>query len=87
MKCPRCETTGLAERDRDGVTADYCRECRGLWMDRGELENLLSRAGQDVDDDDEGPDRDRELHSGGERHGYRGQTKGGRMSRPAEMIH
>lgn len=86
MKCPRCETTGLAERDRDGVTVDYCPECRGLWMDRGELEKLLSRASQDADDDDEFPDRDRELHRGGERQGHRGQRKSAWIEQLGEMF-
>ncbi len=34
----------LAERDRDGVVVDICTACRGLWLDRGELEKLLRRA-------------------------------------------
>ena len=86
MKCPRCETTGIAERDRDGVTVDYCPECRGSWMDRGELEKLLSRANPDVDDGDELPDRDGELRSGGERNRHRGQRKGGWIERHGEMF-
>ena len=44
MKCPRCESTILDERDRDGVTIDVCPKCRGIWLDRGELERLIARA-------------------------------------------
>ena len=44
MKCPRCETSRLDERDRDGVTIDLCPACRGIWLDRGELEKLIARA-------------------------------------------
>jgi Zn-finger nucleic acid-binding protein len=54
MICPRCQSAELAELDRDGVTIDRCSACRGIWLDRGELEKLLSRArphGHDRDDD------------------------------------
>ena len=42
MLCPRCETPALDERERDGVTVDVCRSCRGVWLDRGELEKLMT---------------------------------------------
>jgi Zn-finger nucleic acid-binding protein len=44
MKCPRCESSVLDERERDGVTVDVCRECRGVWLDRSELERIVARA-------------------------------------------
>lgn len=44
MKCPRCDNSTLDEKDRDGVTIDVCRDCRGIWLDRGELEKLITRA-------------------------------------------
>jgi Zn-finger nucleic acid-binding protein len=44
MKCPRCETTVLDERERDGVTIDVCPQCRGIWLDRSELERIVARA-------------------------------------------
>jgi Zn-finger nucleic acid-binding protein len=50
MKCPRCETTSLDERDRDGITVDACAGCRGIWLDRGELEKLIARAVQDLEE-------------------------------------
>lgn len=43
MNCPRCETATLDEREREGVTIDVCKSCRGLWLDRGELEKLITR--------------------------------------------
>jgi hypothetical protein len=52
MNCPRCETAKLEERERDGVQIDVCTGCRGIWLDRGELEKLVARGGQ-VDDEDE----------------------------------
>jgi len=54
MNCPRCESTVLAEFDRDGVTIDRCAKCRGIWLDRGELEKLIARSGGDERDDDRG---------------------------------
>ena len=50
MKCPRCETTTLDERDRDGITVDACPSCRGLWLDRGELEKLIARATRELEE-------------------------------------
>ena len=38
MKCPRCQDAVLDEREREGVTVDGCPTCRGIWLDRGELE-------------------------------------------------
>jgi len=38
MNCPRCEGSELDERERDGAVVDVCRACRGVWLDRGELE-------------------------------------------------
>jgi Zn-finger nucleic acid-binding protein len=39
--CPRCEAPVLQEHVRDGVSIDVCRECRGTWLDCGELERLI----------------------------------------------
>ena len=50
MKCPRCESTLLTERERDGILVDVCAGCRGLWLDRGELEKLIARARDDLDE-------------------------------------
>lgn len=44
MKCPNCPDTALVMSDRQGVEIDYCPACRGIWLDRGELDKLLDRA-------------------------------------------
>ena len=44
MKCPNCPDTVLVMTDRQGVEIDYCPACRGVWLDRGELDKLLDRA-------------------------------------------
>lgn len=45
MKCPTCTETALVMSDRQGVEIDYCPQCRGVWLDRGELDKLIERAG------------------------------------------
>lgn len=44
MKCPHCPETTLVMTDRQGIEIDYCPSCRGVWLDRGELDKLLDRA-------------------------------------------
>ncbi|RYI99436.1 MAG: hypothetical protein EON52_25890 [Actinomycetales bacterium] len=43
MKCPNDSTT-LVMSERSGVEIDYCPECRGVWLDRGELDKIIDRA-------------------------------------------
>ena len=43
MKCPDCNTT-LVMSERNGIEIDYCPECRGVWLDRGELDKIIERS-------------------------------------------
>ncbi|KJS36454.1 MAG: hypothetical protein VR74_13275 [Hyphomonas sp. BRH_c22] len=43
MKCPVDNET-LVMADRSGVEIDYCPKCRGVWLDRGELDKIIERA-------------------------------------------
>ncbi len=43
MQCPIDGTT-LVITDRSGVEIDYCPQCRGVWLDRGELDKILERS-------------------------------------------
>ncbi len=43
MKCPNCHET-LVMSDRNGVEIDYCPQCRGVWLDRGELDKIIERS-------------------------------------------
>lgn len=43
MKCPMDGET-LVMTERSGVEIDYCPKCRGVWLDRGELDKILERA-------------------------------------------
>jgi Zn-finger nucleic acid-binding protein len=45
MRCPHCPDATLLMTDRQGIEIDYCPTCRGVWLDRGELDKLLERAG------------------------------------------
>lgn len=49
MQCPRCETEAMDEVTRDAVVIDVCRACRGIFLDRGELEKLIGRSRDDYD--------------------------------------
>jgi len=49
MKCPICTTTDLMMTDRQGIEIDYCPQCRGVWLDRGELDKIIERAGEQPD--------------------------------------
>jgi uncharacterized protein len=44
MKCPSCPDAVLVLSERQGVEIDYCPTCRGVWLDRGELDKLIERA-------------------------------------------
>ena len=44
MLCPVCKT-GLHMSDRQGIEIDYCPQCRGIWLDRGELDKIIERSG------------------------------------------
>lgn len=41
MKCPVCAEVDLAITIRDGVEVDHCPVCRGVWLERGELEKII----------------------------------------------
>ena len=86
MKCPVCPDATLAMMDRQGVEIDYCPQCRGVRLDRGELDKLIElAAGQQparqaatvqrpdfVDSDGYGSRAPHGTHGS---HGYRPQRK------------
>jgi uncharacterized protein len=43
MKCPTC-SIDLVMSDRQGVEIDYCPTCRGVWLDRGELDKIIEKS-------------------------------------------
>lgn len=44
MKCPVCKEVNLSMTERRGIEIDYCPQCRGIWLDRGELDRMLAEA-------------------------------------------
>lgn len=67
MYCPVCTDVQLALSERSGIEIDYCPRCRGVWLDRGELDKIVSRADErqtepsswSEDDDGDGNTRPR----------------------------
>ena len=49
MRCPVCESENLVMSERQGIEIDYCPKCRGVWLDRGELDKIIERAAPQVD--------------------------------------
>jgi Zn-finger nucleic acid-binding protein len=43
MKCPNCDET-LVMTERQGVEIDYCPKCRGVWLDKGELDKIIEKS-------------------------------------------
>jgi|SRR5688500_18029913 len=91
MQCPVDGTT-LAMTDRQGVEIDYCPQCRGVWLDRGELDKLIERGEANAAsappprERDRDPEREREgrsrddddddHHGGGFGGGHKKKRKG-----------
>lgn len=48
MKCPHCTQHTLVMSERQGIEIDYCPNCRGIWLDRGELDKLLEKAAESM---------------------------------------
>lgn len=81
MKCPVCVDVDLSISSREGVEIDFCPQCRGVWLDRGELDKIIDRVAAapaspaPVAGYDERPrhdDRDRDDQGGRE---WRGSDK------------
>jgi uncharacterized protein len=65
MKCPVCPATELLMTVREGIEIDYCPTCRGVWLDRGELDQIIRRSAQATLD--EARDNERGEHERDER--------------------
>ncbi len=87
LECPRDAGTMLVAVARNGVTVDACPRCRGVWLDRGELDKLidLEAAGSDdFEDEIRGTSRETESLDRGGKHGSghgAGSGKGSRKRR------
>lgn len=75
MNCPVC-SVALTVTDRQGVEIDYCPKCRGVWLDRGELDKIIERSAVSQpryanESQDEDRDRYEERHQYEERGHYK----------------
>ncbi len=61
MACPVCRVP-LAMSDRQGIEIDYCPQCRGVWLDRGELDKIIERS---LPAQQTAPQPSAPLHTGG----------------------
>jgi uncharacterized protein len=71
MRCPS-DSTEMRKAEQEGIEIDYCPQCRGVWLDRGELEKIVDRAMMEM----EGPE------GPGGPGGYRGGPGGYGGDRP-----
>ncbi len=65
MNCPVCSNVNLVMSERQGIEIDYCPQCRGVWLDRGELDKMIERSvtgssGQRLDNETREHSRDYE---------------------------
>lgn len=63
MNCPKCESE-MRSYERNGVTIDQCTGCRGVFLDRGELERLIDAESSFYESDERSPPRE---EKGGEK--------------------
>lgn len=75
LLCPTCKVE-LRMTDRQGVEVDYCPQCRGVWLDRGELDKIIERSAAATPvhgNREEYAPHDR--HDSGEHHGHKKHKK------------
>jgi Zn-finger nucleic acid-binding protein len=63
MRCPICNVI-LLMSDRQGIEIDYCPKCRGIWLDRGELEKIIDRSMNTGNKQDQSQDYNRQNSRG-----------------------
>ena len=86
MMCPVCDVP-LSMAGRQGVEIDFCPQCRGVWLDRGELDKIIERSATEMSPPPRERERDRRGHDddpsdyGGRGHGKHGGGYGKHGSR------
>jgi Zn-finger nucleic acid-binding protein len=80
MDCPICKVK-LLMSEKQGIEIDYCPDCRGIWLDRGELEKIIerstssdNRSGQFSSEDNQNYNRSQEFDQE-DSQGYRNGRK------------
>ena len=72
MKCPVCVESDLVMSERQGIEIDYCAKCRGVWLDRGELDKIIERAAREDDEREGRGDDESRRQVGDHGRGYAG---------------
>lgn len=92
LTCPKCEGE-MRSYERNGIVIDQCRECRGVFLDRGELERMIDAEGAFLQQNAPAPppqrqDRERSHSSGPSDHGggYGGKKKKSKASFLSELF-
>ena len=87
MNCPVCASVQLVMSERQGIEIDYCPQCRGVWLDRGELDKVIERSlahssGQRFDQETRGRSQDYKNSERRERYqeGHYKKKRGGFLS-------
>ena len=66
MNCPTCNTA-LTMSERSGIEIDYCPKCRGVWLDRGELDKIIERSASESESPQKHRDNDGDEHYPGKK--------------------
>jgi Zn-finger nucleic acid-binding protein len=80
MQCPVCDER-LREVEKYGVMIDICPACKGVWLDRGELEKIARLEERDDSTRDLRGERDEHSRDHHDGDGYRGEDKRGKTSK------
>lgn len=68
MQCPVCKDTQLTMSTRESIEIDFCPQCRGVWLDRGELDKIIERSQRET----AAPPVQVPVQPAGDPRGYRG---------------
>ena len=86
MKCP-IDQSELVMTDRQGIEIDYCPQCRGVWLDRGELDKIIERSeqtqtapSQQPYQEPHNPQRHDDYYDSRNQNGYQRKHKGSFLS-------
>ena len=69
MNCPNCNVT-LVMSERQGIEIDYCPSCRGIWLDRGELDKILEKSSLPDNDPNYQPKQNFDNHNQYDNHNH-----------------
>ena len=76
MNCPHCNVI-LVMSDKQGIEIDYCPQCRGIWLDRGELDKIIERSTATHEGSNFNPHNNMYDSHGHKRHGYDSRKRKG----------